>query len=180
MRGVRAAVRYAKALMQLAQEKGLMNEIIEDIKSIKSAIQDVHELELLLQSPLVKSEKKKAILHSIFNGKVSELSLTFINQVVTHNRENILLIICEEYITLYNEINNISKVSVSTSIPLDDSLRAELLSTLKAKYNLSAIDLDETVDESLLGGLVLRMGDMQLDASIRRKLNDIKNELVHA
>jgi len=180
MRGVRAAVRYAKALMQLVQEKGLMDEVIADIKSINSIIRDVHELELLLQSPLVKSEKKTAILHSIFNGKVSELSLSFINQVATHNRENILSVICDEYITLYNEINNIAKVNVTTSIPLEDGLREELLSTLKAKYNLSSIDLDEKVDESLIGGMVLRMGDMQLDASIRRQLNDIKNELVHA
>ena len=180
MRGVRAAIRYAKALMQLAQEKGILNEIMADINTINSAIEESHDLELLLQSPLVKSDKKKAILQAVFTGKVSELSLTFINQVAAQNRENILATICEEFVTLYNEINNIAKVSVTTSIPLQAELREELLATLKAKYNLSAIDLDEKVDSSLIGGMVLRMGDKQLDASIRRQLNDIKNELVHA
>ncbi|HEY9886744.1 MAG TPA: ATP synthase F1 subunit delta, partial [Vampirovibrionales bacterium] len=118
--------------MQLAQEKGILNEIMADINTINSAIKESHDLELLLQSPLVKSDKKKAILQAVFNGKVSELSLTFINQVATQNRENILAIICEEFVTLYNVINNIAKVSVTTSIPLQAELREELLATLKA------------------------------------------------
>ena len=180
MRGVRAAVRYAKALMQLAQEKGILDQIYKDIKSIDSAINGSHDLELLLQSPLVKSEKKQSILQSIFNGKVNDLSLNFINQVTKQNREGSLSIICEEFIKQYNTVNNIAKVSITTSTPLNAALKAELLAILKSKYKFSSIDLEEAVDASLIGGMVLRMGDNQLDASIRRQLNDIRNELVHA
>ncbi len=180
MRGVRAAARYAKALKQLAQEKGILNDVLNDINTIYSSINENRELALLLQSPLVKSERKKTILLSIYQGKVNELTLTFIKQVVALGRENILAVICEEFVNQYNEFNNIAKVTVKTSIPLQADQKTELINIIKSKYNFSSIDLDEQIDESLIGGMVIRIGDMQLDASIRRQLNDIKNELVHA
>lgn len=180
MRGARAAARYAKALKQLAQEKGILNDVLDDINTIYSSINENRELALLLQSPLVKSEKKKTILLSVYQGKVNELTLTFIKQVVALGRENILAVICEKFVNQYNEFNNIAKVTVKTSIPLQADQKAELINIIKAKYSFSSIDLDEQIDESLIGGMVIRIGDMQLDASIRRQLNDIKNELVHA
>ena len=180
MKGVRAAVRYAKALRQLAEEKNLLDAIVADVKLIHNTIEKSRELELLLQSPLVKSDKKGEVLSSIFGSKINELTLNFIKQLLSQGRENILKTVCEEYINQYNAIRNIAKVSVTTSVPLTNELRTELVQKIKSDYNLSEVELTEKVDQNLIGGMVLRIGDKQLDASIRRQLNDIKQELVQA
>jgi len=180
MKGVRAAIRYAKALQQLAQEQNLLDTVIVDVKLIQNTITENKELALMLQSPLIKADKKSSILTAIFNNKITEQSLQFIQLVVAHKRESMLSVICEEFIKIYNTINNIARVTVTTPTALTDAARAELVNKIKADYSLSALELVETIDASLIGGIVLRMGDNQLDASIRRQLNDIKQELVQA
>ncbi len=180
MKGIRAAVRYTKSLMQLAQEKNLLDVIIADIRLIQSTINENRELELMLQSPLVKSEKKAAALTSIFGSKINEITLKFLQLVVSQGRENSLGAICSEFMKQYNTIKSIAVVSVTTTTALTDKLRADLVNKIKSDYKLSAVELEEKVDTSLIGGMILRMGDKQLDASIRRQLNDIKQELVQA
>jgi F-type H+-transporting ATPase subunit delta len=180
MKGRRAAVRYAKALQQLSQEKNLLDAVVSDMKLVQGTIKGSKDLALMLQSPLVKTQQKREVLRAIFQSKVNEVSFNFINQVTSQGRERILSMICEEFINLYNQLKNIAKVSVSTSVPLTADLKTELLALLKSSYHFSEVELEEKVDSTLIGGLVLRIGDKQLDASIRRKLNDIKQELIHA
>lgn len=180
MKGVRAAVRYARAFQQLAQEKSLLDTVIVDVKLIHNTIQGSKDLALMLQSPLIKADKKSSVLSSIFEKKINELTLKFIQQIVSHKREGILAAICEEFIDIFNAIKNIAKVTVTTSTALTDALRSELVAKIKADYSLASVELTEKVDESLIGGMVLRIGDKQLDASIRRQLSDIKQELVQA
>ena len=180
MKGVRAAIRYAKALQQLAQEQNLLDTVIVDVKLIHNTIVENKELASMLQSPLIKADKKSIVLTSIFDKKINEQSLRFIQLVVTHKREAMLNVICEEFIKIYNAIKNIASVTVTTPSALTDALRTELVNKIKSDYSLSAVELVEKIDASLIGGMVLRMGDKQLDASIRRQLNDIKQELVQA
>lgn len=180
MKGVRAAVRYAKALLQLAQEKNSLDVVIADVKLIHNTIEENRELALMLQSPLVKSDKKESVLTSIFGSKINELTLKFVQLVVEQKRENSLQTICEQFIASYNELKNIAIVNVTTTQPLTESLRAEIVKKIKSDYQLSEVELVEKVDESLIGGMILRIGDKQLDASIRRQLNDIKQELIQA
>tara|TARA_B110000503_G_scaffold65871_1_gene103408 strand:+ start:98 stop:640 length:543 start_codon:yes stop_codon:yes gene_type:complete len=180
MKGVRAAIRYAKALQQLAQEQHLLDTVIVDVKLIHNTMVENKELASMLQSPLIKADKKSNVLTLIFDKKINEQSLRFIQLVVAHKREAMLDVICEEFIKIYNAIKHIALVTVTTPSALTDALRAELVNKIKTDYSLSAVELVEKIDASLIGGMVLRMGDMQLDASIRRQLNDIKQELVQA
>ena len=180
MKGVRAAVRYAKAIRQLAQERNILDNVVEDIKLIHNTILANRELGLMLESPLVSGSKKKSVLNSIFGSKVNELTTSFIGQVVEHKRESILQVICEEFFNQYNVLKNIARVSVTTTLPLTKEIKEELIKKIKSDYQLSEVQLEEKIDESLIGGMILRMGDKQLDASIRRQLSDIKQELVQA
>ncbi len=180
MKGSRAAVRYAKALMQLAQEKGAIDAIIVDVKLIHETINSSKELSNLLASPLVKSEQKQNILTAIFSEKINALTMSFVNQVVNQNREGVLNVIATQFIGLYNEMNKIAQVSLTTASAIDEQTKTSILNTIKEKYQLSQIDLTENVNPDLLGGLVLRIGDQQLDASIKRQLKNIENELVQA
>jgi len=180
MKGSRAAVRYAKAFKQLSVENNLLDTVIDDMKFVLSTIGSSRDLELMLRSPLIKMEKKRAVVKAVFEGKVHANSLNFLDHIVQNGRENILEAIAESFINQYNEIKNIAKVSVTTSQAMNADLKESLLASLKSKYNFSQIELEEKVDADLIGGMVLRIGDKQIDASIRRQLNDIKQELVHA
>lgn len=180
MKGVRASIRYAKALMQLAQEHKLVDVIIVDAKMIHHLIETSDDFRIFLSSPLVRAEQKRNIMNSIFASKVNDLMLRFLDQIVSQGRESSTQTIMEKFIGLYNEINNIAQVSLSTAAPLSDASRKHLLDGLKAKYKFAQIELSETVDPELLGGMLMRIGDTQLDASIRRQLQNIEKELVQA
>lgn len=180
MKGVRAAIRYAKALMQLAEEKKSLDLVVADVEMIHDLINKSDDLRMLLASPLINSDKKQSILNSLFSGKVNELTLSFIQLVVEQNREASLGLMAQEFISIFNEKNNIATVSLSTAKELDKNSKDLILSTIKAKYNYSKIQLEETVDTDLIGGLIMRIGDRQLDASIRGQLRKIENELVQA
>jgi F-type H+-transporting ATPase subunit delta len=180
MKGVRAAIRYAKALMQLAQDNKSIDAVVSDVKMIYNLINQSDDLRMLLSSPLIKSDKKQSILTSLFNGKVNDLTLKFIQLVVEQNREGSLAVIADEFITIFNEKNNIAKVSLTTAAALDDKSREMILNTIKEKYKFSEIQLEESVDSELLGGMIMRIGDKQMDASIRGQLRKIENELVQA
>lgn len=180
MKGVRAAIRYAKALQQLAQEQQLLDTVIVDVTLIHSTIVNNNELTSMLRSPLIKADKKSSVITAIFDKKINEHTLRFIQLVVSHKREAMLDVICEEFIKVYDALKNIARLTVTTPSALTDALRAELINKIKSDYSLSAVELVEKTDASLIGGMILRMGDKQLDASIRRQLNDIKQELVQA
>jgi len=179
MKGNRAAVRYAKSLIILAKEKGQYDAVLADVQMLSNLIKESKELDLFLSNPLIKMEKRRSILASMFEGKVNALTYDFIQLVVTQKRESILKQIFNQFIAQYNELNKIANVSVSTAVAMDDKLKSQLMDSLKKAYNYAEIKLEEKVDEQLIGGLLLRIGDRQMDATIRRQLNDIEKELVH-
>ncbi len=178
MKGVRTAARYAKALLMLAKEQNCVEAIVQDARMIQGLVKESKDLSILLESPLIKAEQKSTVLEKIFASNVHQLSMGLIKQILKQNRERLLGLICEEVLNRYNEENKIAKVSLSTAVPLEENAKNQILEQLKAAYQLSAIELDEQIDESLIGGIVMRMGDKQLDASIRRQLNDIKKEII--
>lgn len=180
MKGQRAAVRYARSFMQLAEEKALLEALKADIEGILNSILKSKELNNFLQSPLVKIDKKKSIIEEIFKGKVNDLTLKFLLQITDHKREALLKTICQEFIKQYNHSHNIATVSLTTASALNEAQRKEIVDFVKNSYNFSSIQLEEIVDEDLIGGLILRIDDQQIDGSIRRKLQDIKQELIQA
>ena len=180
MKGQRAAVRYARSFMQLAKEKSQLEALKSDIESILLSIEKSKELEIFLNSPLIKIEKKKEILKSLFSGKINELSLAFMIQITDHKRESSMKVICQEFLKQYNVEHNIAKVNLTTATPLNDAQRKNILDFITSSYQFSSVQLEEKVDGDLIGGLILRIDDKQIDGSIKRKLQDIKQELIHA
>lgn len=180
MKGQRAAVRYARSFMQLARENSSLEELKDDVKEILKAITENNDLDVFLKSPLIKIDKKKAILKQIFEGKINDLSLKFIMQIADQKREGQLEIICREFIRQYNVAHNIAKVRLTTATPLSDLQRKEVINFINEHYNFSSVELDEKVDDELIGGLILRIEDKQIDGSIKRKLQDIRQELIQA
>jgi len=175
MQNPRLASRYAKSLVDLSSEKGQLEEVHADMLFLQQLAKTNPDVVSLLKSPIVKPEKKKQILAAIFDKKVSVITSSFISLLVGKGREGNLPEIAGAYIEQYNVLKNISKVKITTAVPVD----AATLDIIKKKVQQGTnqqIDLESAVDADLIGGFVLESDGRLFDASVLRDLNDIKKQ----
>ncbi len=173
MRHSRVTIRYAKALLQLAIEQNILEQSYADMVLLDSVFKQNKDLSLLLKSPIVKTDQKLSIFKLIFDTKIGEVSMTFINIITTKKRESLLALIASSFISLYKEHNKIETASVITATPLDEILRAEVINYIK-KHGNDNVELTEKVDENIIGGAIIRMGDKQLDASVSKAISELR------
>ena len=178
MKETRVAQRYAKSLISLAKERQVLEQVKEDMQNIKFVCEENVDFSNMLKSPIVKTDKKSAILNEIFAKEVSELSLAFINIVTEKKREVILGAIAENFIRLYNESKNIVPASVTTATVITEDIRTQVLTQLKSVVGDANVQVEERVDEALIGGFVLRVGDLEFNASVANKLQKLKRDFV--
>jgi F-type H+-transporting ATPase subunit delta len=162
MKQSRVTIRYAKALLQLAIEQNTLEQSYNDMVLLDAVCTDSKELSLLLKSPIVKTDHK-----------LGEVSMAFINIITTKKRESLLALIARSFIALYKEHNKIETATVTTAAPLDEALRAEVINFIK-KYGDDNVELTEKVDEKIIGGAIIRMGDKQLDASVSKAISELR------
>ncbi|HAE29657.1 MAG TPA: ATP synthase F1 subunit delta [Flavobacteriales bacterium] len=177
MAGHRAATRYAKSLISLSQEKDQLDAVYADMQLIAGTISESRELDLLLKSPIVKGDKKDKALNKIFASQIGELSNRFISILTKKKREEILEDIAIEFIAQYKNVKGQVVASVTTAIPLDEATKEKILKLVSSHVE-GKVELVESVNPEIIGGFVVRIGDKMIDASIAKKLNDLKKELL--
>lgn len=170
----RAASRYVKSLLDLAVERKVLEEVHRDMVYFTEVISKSRQLELLLQSPVIKHDQKLEILKRIFSGKVHSLTMAFFDIITRKNREPILATVAREFHNAYNEYKGVGKATVTTAIPLDSNARSEVEKLVREYSDKKEIELIERVDPELIGGFVLNVGDRQVDASIKSKIKTLK------
>lgn len=174
----RAAIRYAKAIVDLAIEKKAADAVEKDMRSIIATISDSSELQEMLGSPVLEGESKKSALSSIFKG-ANAITNGLISILVDNKRISILNDVAEKFIILNEERKGQGVVFVTTAVPLNVELEKKiLLQVVKMTGNEST--LQNKVDESIIGGFILRVGDLQYDASIANKLSNLKREFTNS
>lgn len=171
----RAAGRYAKSLIDLSIEQNSLEVVKLDMDLIHSACQDSRDLVLLLESPVVKSDKKMAVLTAIFGAQVSELTNAFIKILVDKGRESLLDDISAAFEDKYFDYKNILRTTIKSVDGVDESIKFRVAELVKTAYGQDAKIIEEH-DVSLIGGFVLTIGDKQVDASISRKLAELEKE----
>ncbi len=171
----RVAYRFARALLQLAVEKNELEDIKKDIQHVNAVCKENHDLKMMLRNPVIKVDKKRKIFHKIFDSGLSKMAVTFFDIVFRRNREELIIDITESFISQYKEFKNIHLVTVETAKPLSAENRAMVLEFLKSRTE-EEIELIEKIDEHLLAGIILRMNDLQIDASVRSNLNKLEKE----
>jgi F-type H+-transporting ATPase subunit delta len=174
----RAASRYVKSLLGLAVEKNVLEDVHRDMLLFSDVVSKSRAFELLLHNPVIKHDKKLQILKKIFQGKVHSLTMAFFDIITRKNREPILVSIAREFHNAYNEYRGIGKATVTTAVPLDAKLRAELENLVRRYSDKKQIELIEKIDPDLIGGFVLDVGHRQVDASIRSKIKTLKLKFV--
>jgi F-type H+-transporting ATPase subunit delta len=176
MQNPRLASRYAKSLLEIAIEQNALDAILEDMRSLQHITKSNHDLVLMLRSPVIKGDKKMSILKAVLEGKVQPLTVAFIDLLTKKGREFYLPEMTEAFINQYKAHKNIKTVQLTTAVAIDDQLKEAISKKVSASLKDGSLDLHTVVDESIIGGFKLEIGDKLFDASVRRDLVDIKNQ----
>lgn len=174
MKGTRAAQRYAKAILGLAKDKNAAEAVKNDMQDISKTIAGSKELQHMLTSPVVKLSTKREALLKIFKS-THDITQGAFGILLDNGRIDILDVVAKQYIHLYRYNNKIQEAVVTTVVPLTDELEAKIQAKVKELTGHSAT-VKNIIDESILGGFVLRVGDLQYDASLSHNLNNLKRE----
>ena len=175
MNGSKAGIRYAKAVLQQANDANIANVVFGDMHSVHSTIEGSKELRVALKSPVIKPEDKKKALLEIFKDQ-SESTKALINVLVENKRIDILGHVAKSYVDLYNEAEGVKVAKVTTAVPLSEAIEKQVLAKVEEMTGSSSVTIENEIDESIIGGFILRVGDLQYNASIANQLANLKRE----
>ena len=174
MAGTRAAIRYSKAILDLANSKGVAEVVSNDMKTIAATINGNLELTTFIQNPTIKVEVKEKALLEVFAGS-NAVTKGLFHLLFENKRFEILGAIAVEYGKLSDLANGKELAQVTTAFPMDAALEAQVLAKI-ATLSDKKITLENIVDPAIIGGFILRIGDKQYNASVYNRLQVLKRE----
>jgi len=172
------AARYAKAIIDLAEEQNSVEDIKADMELFLRTLKANPELKAVLANPIVSHSKKVNILDDIFASKVDKISLTFFKLMVNKGRGEVLYTTAGEYVNLYDVKNNIVHAFVTSATVLSEANKQVMIADISAATG-GKVKLEAKVDANLIGGFVLTVGDRQIDTSIASDLHKLKKEFAN-
>jgi F-type H+-transporting ATPase subunit delta len=175
MASTRAAIRYAKAILDLSNSKGVAESVNNDMKLIASTINGNLELNTFIQNPTIKVEVKESALLEVF-ASVDNVTKGLLHLLFENKRFEILEAIAVKYSELFDVMNNVEVAKVTTAIAMDAALEAKVLAKI-ATLSDKKITIENIVDPAIIGGFILRIGDQQYNASVANRLQVLKREL---
>jgi F-type H+-transporting ATPase subunit delta len=170
------AYRYARSLMELSTSEGKLQGTLEDMDLIASTTTASRDLLVLLKSPVVKADRKIRILEAIFAGKIGTITARFINILIRKGREALLPQIAVAFTRLYQVQQNIIVAEVRSAVPLSEEARRQVSELAQKEYPGKTIEISEKVEQDLIGGIIIRIGDTQYDGSVSRRLQDLRRK----
>jgi F-type H+-transporting ATPase subunit delta len=175
----RAAYAYAKSLMELAIERGELEEVHQDFILLADLSKSNRDLELALRNPIITSDKKLKVLNALFASRgVNRTTLAFFEIICRKNRADVLSDIAKQFRVQYNLHKGIQVAEVTTASAITEGQRAEFISIVKEISSMSNVQLVEKINTELIGGFILRVNDRQLDESLSTKLRILKTQFV--
>jgi F-type H+-transporting ATPase subunit delta len=175
MTGSRAAIRYAKAILEMAQASGTAGQVSGDMILIASTIKDNKELRDFIDNPTIKGEVKESALKEVFAG-TQNITLGLFQLLRENKRFDIAGQIATQYNAQFDVLNGIEVATVTTAIPLTAELETKVLDKIK-EFSDKKITIKNIVDPAIIGGFIIRIGDKQFNASVAGRLQTLKREL---
>jgi ATP synthase F1 delta subunit len=169
---------YAEALFEVAREKGKLDRIREQLGAFADALDAERELSVFFFSPYFSSAEKRDGLRKALSGADDEL-MNFLELLIEKHRMPVVFRIRREFDALWAEENKQLEVSVTSAIELDDEVVKQIGKAIEKRTGRE-VNLTSRVDDAILGGLVLQVGNMVLDASIRNRLEKLRKEVARA
>ena len=172
----RAAIRYSKAIFQIAKESNNLPNIKYDMDSIISAHESSEDFKKLINNTLINYSDRKEILSTVIS-KMNEKTNNLIDLLITNKRLSILYDIAHGFNDIYNRENNIERATVITATPISDKIKTQVLKKLQKLSNKS-VEIENIIDETILGGFILRYENREYNASFSQRLSKLKSELI--
>lgn len=173
--GLRLATRYAKSLVQLAEEKDQLDAVFSDVKRIDRVFETNRDLKLMFKSPIITADKKLSVVQKLFENKIHDLLYRFLVLMIKKGREANFHETVESFVIQYNTLRQITPVTITSAVKLDEGLVQSILANLKKKESLKELELYEVIKPEIIGGFILQYGDKMIDNSVIRSLNTLKN-----
>lgn len=170
----RAAIRYAKAILETAVSNGKANQVNEDMKAIITAVDSSTDLKEFLASPIINSDLKMKALSEVFSSVQAETNSLF-RLLQENKRFQILVAIATQYNVQFDDMNGVEIAKVTTAFPITADLEAKILAKA-ATISTKKLTIQNTIDPSIIGGFILRIGDKQYNASVSNRLQELKRE----
>lgn len=172
------AIKYAQAIYELAAEKDMLNVVEQELRLVESTIASYHDLSTLMYHPQVLAKAKQETIRKVFEQDLTDFVLKFLLLLVDKRRETVLPDIIREYIKMANEARNILEAEVITAMPLLESQENALVNKLGAVTGKKVL-ITKSIDTSIIGGMIVKIGDKLIDGSIVRQLATLKNALLN-
>jgi F-type H+-transporting ATPase subunit delta len=172
----RVASRYAKSILDLAIEKGKLEEVYADMQFLQSVTRSSRDFVTMLKSPVVHADAKNKIFQAVAAGKISEMTMAFTRLLINKTRESVLPEVIGSFITQYKKHKNIHSVKLTTAMPVSDAIKNSIINQVKTHKGMENVELETVVDPDIIGGFVLQTGDQLVDASISYDLKMVARE----
>ncbi len=173
----RAAIRYAKAILERVQESNMVSQTNDDMLLIANTIQSNPELDSFIKNQVISTDAKQTALLEVFPAINAETKL-LIRLLAVNKRLDIIRNVAEAFNKLYNDMSGVEVVQVTTALPLTADLEAKVLAKAK-EFTSKSVVIENIVDTNIIGGFILRVGDKQYNASVANRLTALKRELVN-
>ena len=171
------SVRYAKALLGFAESKSKQDEIYEQAKFLQDVFINIKALHTALHNPMIPKAKKREFILTACSDDITDVFKSFIDLLLTNDREDCLQSIMLQYQEQYRKSKNILHGKLITAVEIDDITRDDLIKSIELKVN-GKLEVEKIVDPSILGGFILELDFVQWNASLSRQLNDIKKQYI--
>lgn len=171
----KVAKRYAQGLLNFTQETGNTASVFEEMKDIVKTIENSRDLRNFFGSPIIDAKKKISVSGEIFKD-FSPVAKNLIFLVIKHGRESQLQNIAQEYVNKVEDLQGVQRITLTTATPLSPENVDKILKSTSLVNHDNKFDVKTTINADILGGYILRVGDHQVDASVKTKLNKLKKE----
>ncbi len=175
MKDARPALRYAKALLNLAKDNKADSEVNDNLKLVTETIKQSDDLKAMLKSPVIKASDKKNVLNAIFGDQINTITKGLFNILADNKRVNILETVAKQYAIIYDYQNGLQTAKVTTAVALTSALEKKIHDKIVALTGNSAT-IENIIDPAIIGGFILRVGDVQYDASISNHFKELQKE----
>jgi F-type H+-transporting ATPase subunit delta len=173
----RAAIRYAKAILERAKEQNSLEPTSKDMLLVAQTIGSNAELHSFVTNQVISSEVKLSALLEVF-AQVGEDAKLLLRLLAENKRLDILSNVADAFNKLYNDLSGVEVVKVTTAIALTPELETKVLAKAK-EFTSKSMVIENVIDPSIIGGFILRVGDKQYNASVANRLTSLKRELVN-
>ena len=175
MKGARPALRYAKAILNIAKDQGNETLVNDNMKLIVDTIAESSDLNTMLKSPVIKAVDKRNVLTALFGDKVDNVVKGLFNLLEENKRMTMLEPIAKQYSIIYDYHKSMQVAKVTTAVALTKELEDKIQAKIVELTGNSA-SIENIIDSNILGGFILRVGDVQYDASISNQFKELRRE----